>query len=105
MRPRSTAEASGMRNDSVRESDFLHVMQAGHDAVAVLYTAKLASALGRKAGLSAAVTAGVTLLMLPVHFFLVFLTFVALSTNDASGQGGPFKSCTAESVECTSPIY
>ncbi|TDK25846.1 hypothetical protein E2F48_11530 [Arthrobacter crusticola] len=28
-----------------------------------------------------------------------------METNDTSGRGGPFKSCTTESVECTSPNW
>jgi len=44
-------------------------------------------------------TLALTLLLQPVWLLLV----LALQTYDSSGQGGPFRSCTADSVSCAGP--
>ncbi|WP_053207395.1 hypothetical protein [Jiangella muralis] len=53
----------------------------------------------------AAVSAGVMALLVPVHAFLVAVATLAAGRYDSSGQGGPFRSCTADSVACDGPHY
>ncbi|WP_199700555.1 hypothetical protein [Jiangella rhizosphaerae] len=54
---------------------------------------------------SAVVAAAVTLLLVPVHAFLVAVAVLAAGRYDASGRGGPFRACTADSVACDGPQY
>ncbi|SEF18434.1 hypothetical protein [Jiangella alba] len=56
-------------------------------------------------GRGAAVSAGVMALLVPVHGFLVAAVVLAAGRYDSSGQGGPFRSCTADSVSCDGPNH
>ncbi|MCP2252473.1 hypothetical protein LY13_001216 [Prauserella aidingensis] len=42
-------------------------------------------------------------LLTPVHGFGLVLALLSAGSSDASGQGGPFRACTADSVSCTGP--
>ncbi|GAA1220124.1 hypothetical protein [Prauserella alba] len=42
-------------------------------------------------------------LLAPVHGFGFLLALLAAGSSDASGRGGPFRACTADSVSCTGP--
>ncbi|WP_346052490.1 MULTISPECIES: hypothetical protein [Amycolatopsis] len=50
-----------------------------------------------------AVAVGVTLVLAPVHVTAVLGFLFASERYDSSGQGGPFRSCTADSVSCAGP--
>lgn len=55
-----------------------------------------------------AVVAGTTVLnlaMLPAHHVLWLVILFSTGSTDSSGRGGPFHSCTADSVACDGPIY
>lgn len=40
-------------------------------------------------------------LALPITFMTMFLLTTSLYDYDSTGQGGPFRSCTPDSAECT----
>ncbi|UQS25029.1 hypothetical protein L1857_20530 [Amycolatopsis thermalba] len=55
-------------------------------------------------GVRGVVTAlAVTLALLPVHGAALLMLLFAVGRYDSSGQGGPFRSCTADSVSCAGP--
>ncbi|WP_238992965.1 hypothetical protein [Jiangella aurantiaca] len=66
---------------------------------------RVAAVPPRRGALGVLVSAGVTLLLTPVHAFLLAFVVLAAGTYDASGRGGPFRACTAGSVSCTGPRY
>ncbi|GHE82491.1 hypothetical protein GCM10017786_11690 [Amycolatopsis deserti] len=45
----------------------------------------------------------VTLALSPVHGGALLMLMFAAGRYDSSGQGGPFRSCTADSVSCEGP--
>lgn len=59
----------------------------------------------RSMWVTVAVTTVINLAMLPAHQFLGLLILFSVGNTDSSGRGGPFRSCTADSVACDGPIY
>jgi hypothetical protein len=52
-----------------------------------------------------AIALGVTVLLTPVHTAVAYGFVFAMGSYDNSGSGGPFRSCTADSVSCGGPHY
>ena len=50
-----------------------------------------------------AATAMFTVLLTPVTFGAAFFALLVGGRSDTSGQGGPFRSCTADSTMCSDP--
>ncbi|WP_431923865.1 hypothetical protein [Amycolatopsis tucumanensis] len=45
----------------------------------------------------------VTVLLAPVHGMAVLVFLFSAERYDSSGQGGPFRSCTPDSLSCAGP--
>ncbi|HEY9289871.1 MAG TPA: hypothetical protein VIP98_01205 [Microlunatus sp.] len=52
-----------------------------------------------------AVTVLITAAAQPLLLPLWMLGVMAAGTYDASGRGGPFRACTADSTTCTGPVW
>ena len=59
----------------------------------------------RSMWVTVATTTVINLAMLPAHQFLGLLILFSTGSTDSSGRGGPFRSCTADSVACDGPVY
>lgn len=59
----------------------------------------------RNMWVTVAATTVINLAMLPAHQFLGLLILFSAGSTDSSGRGGPFRSCTADSVACDGPTY
>lgn len=46
---------------------------------------------------------GMTVLLTPVHTAVAYGFVLAMESYDNSGSGGPFRSCTADSISCGGP--
>ncbi|MEV6644311.1 hypothetical protein [Amycolatopsis sp. NPDC051371] len=44
-----------------------------------------------------------TVLLTPVHTAVAYGFVLAMESYDNSGSGGPFRSCTADSISCGGP--
>ncbi|MFD4252992.1 MULTISPECIES: hypothetical protein [Amycolatopsis] len=51
----------------------------------------------------AAAALAVTVLFTPVHAGALLMFVFSAGRYDSSGQGGPFRSCTADSTSCEGP--
>ncbi|GAA4372126.1 hypothetical protein GCM10023152_12940 [Agromyces bauzanensis] len=51
--------------------------------------------------LGPALTVVLTCVALPINLMAMFWLSISLHDYDTSGQGGPFRSCTADSTECS----